>query len=383
MSQAILQIKTDSPPDWITQTEVIARDFTERASRHDSNCDFVSANYQQLKQQRFFSLPVPAQFGGGDADYKTLCDVVRIIGRHCGSTGLCYAMHSHPLVVNVFKALRGDEKAKSTIERVSANELIIAGTGANDWLQSNGVATAVEGGYRVTAHKRFVSGGPGANVFVSSAVLDGDAAAGESQQIIHFSVPFTTEGIAIEDNWRTLGMRGTGSNDVIMDNVFVPEAAVVVKRAVGQWHPMWNVILPIAMPIIVSCYVGLAEAAVEQAMKAAAGKDFLAADIGQLCNELTVAQLALDDMVYRNDNLQFTPNIANSDAILSRKSIATAAVKNTVEMAASIVGGPGFFQGHPMERIIRDVRAMHFHPLPEKRQQIFSGRRAMGMNPLV
>ena len=105
--------------------------------------------------------------------------------------------------------------------------------------------------------------------------------------------------------------------------------------------------------------------------------------MGQLHNELTIAQLALDDMIDRNDNHQFAPDIHNSDAILTRKSIATNAVKNSVELAASIVGGPGFFQGHPMERIVRDVRAMHYHPLPEKRQQIFSGRRALAMDPLV
>ncbi|MEH6472708.1 MAG: acyl-CoA dehydrogenase family protein [Halopseudomonas sp.] len=367
----------------MNQAETIAKDFTERANSYDSSCSFVAENYQQLKQHRFFSMPIPAQFGGGGADYQTLCQVVRIIGRHCGSTALSFAMHSHPVAVNVFKALRGDEKGKATVEKVAANELIIAGTGANDWLQSSGEATTVEGGYRVTAHKRFVSGGPGANVFVSSAVIGADESGGESEQVIHFAIPFSTEGISIQDNWRTLGMRGTGSNDVLMQEVFVPDAAVVVKRPAGQWHPMWDVILPTAMPIIVSCYVGLAEAAVEQALKAASGKAFLAAEMGQLHNELTTAQLALDDMIARNENYQFAPDVGNSDAILTRKSIATNAVKNTVELAASIVGGPGFFQGHPMERIIRDVRAMHFHPLPVNRQHIFSGRRALAMDPLV
>lgn len=379
---------TYSNQAWIEQAQVLAKQFGERAARYDSDCDFVAENYRQLKAQRFFSMAVAEQYGGGGADYPTLCTVVRTLGRQCGSTALAYAMHSHPLVVNLFKALRGDEKGRATVEKVAANELIIAGTGANDWLQSNGTATPVEGGYRVNAHKHFVSGGPGADVFVTSAVIKAEQSRDpvgsvEPDQVMHFSVPFSTKGITIGDNWRTLGMRGTGSNDVLMEDVFVPEAAVVVKRPVGQWHPMWDAILPVALPIIVSSYVGLAEAALEQALKAASGKEFLSAEIGQLENELTVAQLALDDMVARNDNLQFTPSIDNTDAILTRKTIATTAVKNSVDYAASIVGGPGFFQGHPMERIIRDSRAIHFHPLPEKRQQIFSGRRAMGMEALV
>ncbi|MEH6649946.1 MAG: acyl-CoA dehydrogenase family protein [Motiliproteus sp.] len=373
---------------WIEQAQILAKLFDERAARYDSNGDFVAENYQLLKAHRFFSMPVAEQFGGGGADYQTLCTVVRTIGRHCGSTALAYAMHAHPLVANLFKALRGDEKGRATVEKVAANELIIAGTGANDWLQSSGTATPVKGGFRINAHKHFVSGGPGADVFVTSAVIHADERSAEDgsaapDQVMHFSVPFSAPGIRIADNWRALGMRGTGSNDVLMENVFVPEEAVVVKRPVGQWHPMWDVILPIALPIVVSCYVGVAEAALEQALHAASGKDFLAAEVGQLKNELTVAQLALDDMIARNDNLQFTPSIDNTDAILSRKTIATTAVKNSVEYAASIVGGPGFFQGHPMERIIRDSRAIHFHPLPEKRQQIFSGRRAMGLESLV
>ncbi len=59
-------------------------------------------------------------------------------------------MHTHPLALNVFKFLRGDEKAEKTLRKLAANELIIAGTGANDWLDSSGEAKRVDGGYRVT-----------------------------------------------------------------------------------------------------------------------------------------------------------------------------------------------------------------------------------------
>ncbi|MDH3695071.1 MAG: acyl-CoA/acyl-ACP dehydrogenase, partial [Gammaproteobacteria bacterium] len=281
--------------------------------------------------------------------------------------------------VNTFKYLRGDEKAKNTLTKISANEFIIAGTGANDWLDSNGTSEKIEGGYRVNAHKRFVSGGPGANVFVTSIPFTGD----NGNEVLHFSVPFNAEGISAKDNWRTLGMRGTGSNDVEMKDVFVPDEAIIARRPAGEWHAMWDTILPIAMPIIVSCYVGIAEAAVVCATQSAKGKAFLAPMLGELQNDLVTAQLALDDMVRRCDSYQFTPSMKNTDTILTRKSIAARAVKMVVEKAADVVGGPGFFQGHPMERIVRDIRAVHFHPLPEKRQQLFSGRIALDLNPLA
>lgn len=109
----------------------------------------------------------------------------------------------------------------------------------------------------------------------------------------------------------------------------------------------------------------------------------LAPAIGGMLNHLTTAQIALTDMLRLNDNHGFTPTTETASAILSRKTITAEAVRNTVELAAELVGGPGFSRGHPVERNIRDVRAMHFHPLPSRRQHILSGRVALGFDPVA
>ena len=62
-------------------------------------------------------------------------------------------------------------------------------------------------------------------------------------------------------------MRATGSHTIILDNVFVPDDAVALRRPCGRFHPAWNVILTVAMPLIMSVYAGVAEAA------AAIGRD--------------------------------------------------------------------------------------------------------------
>ena len=136
------------------------------------------------------------------------------------------------------------------------------------------------------------------------------------------------------------------------------------------------------MPMIVSCYVGLAESAADLALASAEGKPHLASVAGEMKNELATAQLAVEDMIRIADNYAFEPGSENTNAILTRKSIAARAVKTSVEFAASITGGPGFFRSHPFERIVRDIRAIQFHPLPEKHQQLFSGRIALGLDPL-
>jgi acyl-CoA dehydrogenase len=58
-----------------------------------------------------------------------------------------------------------------------------------------------------------------------------------------------------------MGMRGTGSHTVVLEDVFVPEASVALRRPCGEYHPVWNVILTVAMPLICAAYVGLAEGA--------------------------------------------------------------------------------------------------------------------------
>ena len=118
------------------------------------------------------------------------------------------------------------------------------------------------------------------------------------------------------------------------------------------------------------------------AVNSATGKPWQAATIGEMKTELAVAQMALAEMISTVDNYDFTPDLSITDAIVTRKAIAARSVKNVVEIASEVVGGGGFYRGHPMERIVRDVRAFHFHPLPERIQQSFSGRLALGLPPI-
>jgi len=369
---------TEYQQDWVKVACQLAQDFSARAADYDEEGSFVYQNYADLRDYKMFSASIPAELGGGGARYEEVCQIIRELGRHCGSTGLAYAMHSHPVAVNVLKYLKGDEQAKASLTKIAANEFVIAGTGANDWLTSSGEALETEGGYRVNAHKRFVSGGPGADLFVSSAQFDGP----DGQEVLHFAIPFKTDGISIQSNWDTHGMRGTGSNDVIMKDVFIPAAAIVARRPVGVWHPMWDMILPIALPMIVSCYVGMAETAVGLAVKSAKNKPHFAHIVGEMQNELVAARLAVDDIVRITDNYNFVPGVETTDAILTRKTLAARAVKSSIELATTVTGGPGFFRSHPLERIVRDMRAIQFHPLPEKHQQLFSGRIALGLDPI-
>ncbi|MEQ8329381.1 MAG: acyl-CoA dehydrogenase family protein [Longimicrobiales bacterium] len=368
--------RTDAPD--LVRDELGPR-FAERAAAHDRDGAFVDANWADLREHELFWMAIPRELGGGGAPYAAVCDTIRALGRACGSTALAYSMHTHPVATNVFKHRRGDAGATRALEKIAGKRLVIAGTGANDWLSSSGEAVPVDGGWRVNAHKRFVSGAPGAQLFVTSAGAD----AAEGRQVLHFAVPFATEGVRIVETWDALGMRGTGSHDVMLEDVFVPEEAVVVRRPAGVWHPMWDVVLPTALPLITAAYVGIAETAAELGRTAARKSGAAAASqVGAMDNALVTARLALDDMVRRNDDHGFAPSQEGTQAILARKAIATTAVEQTVALAADLAGGKGFFRGHPLERMVRDVRAMHFHPLPVHSQETFCGRGALGLDPV-
>ncbi len=365
--------------DWVADARELSLEFGKRAADHDRSGTFVADNFADLKDAEFFSAGIPLELGGGGAGFADLCGIIREIGKQCGSTALTFSMHTHTVGANVYKHLHGDDAATNSLKRIAANEWIISTTGANDWLQSSGTAERADGGYTVRARKHFVSGCPGADVLATSVTYNGDNGA----EVLHFVIPRSSTGIEIVETWDTLGMRGTGSHDVVYSDVFVPDAAIVARRPADRWHPMWEVILPTAMPLISSAYVGLAQAASCMALDAARRKGpDLAGVAGELKNALTIAKLALDDMIRLTDNHNFEPSIELVSDMLSRKAIVAEQVRETVEVAAELVGGPGFYRGHAMERIVRDIRALHYHPLPLRRQQIFSGRMALGFSPI-
>jgi alkylation response protein AidB-like acyl-CoA dehydrogenase len=372
------------PTDWVALAREIGPAFAARAADHDARDAFVTENYTELTARRFFSAGVPAQLGGGGASHPELCAMLRELARHCGSTALALAMHTHLLATTVWRWRQG-QPVEPLLRRVTDEQIVLVSTGASDWLDSSGTADKVEGGYRITGRKIFGSGSPAGTLLVTSAVYTDPA---DGPTVLHFPVPITAEGVTVLDNWRTLGMRATGSNDVLLDNVFVPEGAISLRRPKGQWHTFFNVIVTIALPLVMSVYIGVAEAASDQAIGITHKKSERRQDphlpylLGEMSNTLVTAQLAVESMVDLCDDYAFEPTIYTANAVLIRKAIAANACIQTVEKALEVVGGGGFFRGIGLERLLRDVHASQFHPLQEKRQHVFTGRVALGLDPV-
>ena len=355
----------------------IAKDAAEL----DETDGFIGPNFDILRDHKIFSALVPKGYGGGGATHAEMCEFIRGLAHYCPATALTLSMHQHQVGAAVAND-RAGRPGRALLDKVVAGELILVTSGANDWLESNGTVEAVEGGYRVTAFKPFVSGSPKGDVLLTSAAYDSPE---DGPQVLHFPVPLKSEGVSILDDWRTVGMRATGSRTVRLENVFVPEAAVALKRPRAGFHPAFAVIVTVALPLVLSAYVGTAEAAAGIARdraKGRAGDPVTPYLIGEMDNLLTTAQMAREDMIRLANNFNFAPSVELASKVLTRKTICANAVIATAEKALEATGGAGFYRKTGLERLLRDAHASQFHPLPEKRQQLFSGRLAMGLDPV-
>jgi alkylation response protein AidB-like acyl-CoA dehydrogenase len=367
--------------DWVAVVRQLGPAFAVQAAQHDADDSFVADNFRDLRTHKLFSAGVPAELGGGGASHAELCALLRELARYCGSTALALSMHTHLLAAAVWRWRQG-QPVEPLLRRMANDEIVLISTGASDWLESSGTAEKVDGGYRVTARKIFCSGCPMGDLLITSAVYHDPK---DGPTVLHFPVPFTADGVKIMDNWRTMGMRATGSHDVVLEGVFVPETAVALRRPQGGWHPFFNVSVTVAMPLIMSVYVGVAEAARDLACREALKKrhdPHVPYLVGEMENTLVTAQMALREMVETAADYEFAPTEQTANAVLIRKTVAARSSMQAAEKALEVVGGAGFFRGLGLERLLRDVHGAQFHPLPEKRQLLFTGRLALGLAPV-
>jgi alkylation response protein AidB-like acyl-CoA dehydrogenase len=364
--------------DWLARADHVARKIAEAAVRHDADDSFVTEGYALLKEEGFFRALIPAELGGGDADYAEICHAIRRIAASCGATALAFSMHSHLVAAAVWRWRHQNAPTDGLLKRVAAENLILVSSGGSDWLKSAGTATKTEGGYLINARKIFSSGCPAGDLLMTSAVYDDPK---EGPTVLHFGVPLKAEGVMLLDTWHVLGMRGSGSHDTELKNVFVPDAAIAGRRAQGKWHVLFHIISMVAFPLIYSAYLGVAESARAKALEIARKK---AADenlpylVGEMENAFASASLAVDDLIHNAETSMPGPETTNR-AVIARQLAGQGAIR-TVERAMEVAGGASFYRRLGLERAFRDVQGARFHPLQEKAQLRYTGRLALGLD---
>ncbi|MDP9238407.1 MAG: acyl-CoA/acyl-ACP dehydrogenase [Chloroflexota bacterium] len=380
----------------LEMTGQLADDFATRADEHDRDNTFPFENFEKLKQANYIALTIPEELGGLGG---TLLDFVLCqerLAQGCGSTALAVNMHLFALGSMMENLGNLDMTSKLMAGMLVQGKLIIGGGFTEAEIGGNWgfpTTTAVREerdglkGFRLNGRKTFTSLAPIIDLFsVNTSTTDDDGNA----VIGLFVVPRGTPGIEIVETWDTMSMRATASHDMVIKDCWVPEQMCVGLRAPGDTDVGANVILAWFCCSVASVYLGVATAARNFAVDWARtrkpvlferpighfpGVQFHVADmeIELAAARALIRQTATEWMA---GGLRTRDDLAR---IILPKYHATNAAVRIVDQAMTIVGAPGIFRRHPMQRYYRDVRPGPFHPMTNDVARELIGKTALGI----
>jgi alkylation response protein AidB-like acyl-CoA dehydrogenase len=244
-----------------------------RAHRWDTQASFPFENYDDLRDSGLLGLCVPKTYGGLGADLYTYSMVSATLGKYCGATALTFNMHACSSLwpgvladaLTMTQQQRDEHEAHRAIhfKRIVEEGAIYAqpfseGTSAAAGRAPFGTtATKVEGGWVINGKKIFASLSGAANYYGLLCTEDKENAS--MKDSLYIAVPAIAQGVSITGDWDPLGMRGTVSRTLILQNVFVPDSAQMMPRglyaqAASRWPHMFTTLSPTYMGIAIAAY---------------------------------------------------------------------------------------------------------------------------------
>ena len=342
-------------------------EFDERATEADVTATLPARNYEQMAEQGYLRGPVPTELGGLGADLIENAHAQRALGWGCASTALAVNMH----LFQVGAAADGyrTSGANEAPLRKVADEAIVLGSTAAEAVVAGAwdtPTTAVRDGddYVISGRKFF---------FSQSHLVDVvrvNARDTETGEILVAGIPMNLPGVSVIDTWDTLGMRGTASNDLVLDEVRIPASAVAVRLPADgpAWHPAFANVIKWFLTGMSGVYLGIADRAREVALESigigsnSSHRDQALTDV--MVGELEVAHLTAAATFERG--VARVAEIADPTEALAvaiaMKEASTKASAATVDRAMELVGGRAFHRKSVLERLARDVQAARHHP---------------------
>jgi hypothetical protein len=371
--------------DLIALARRLARErFAPRAERHDREASFPFDDYADLRSEGLLGLCVPPRYGGLGADYETYCLVAEQLAQGNASTALTFNMHC--LTMMMMGGLADDmalaPAARDRHEKLRAakfREVIEAGAfygqphsepveqGQTDTALSVGgrrfgtTARKVDGGYVVNGRKFFVSLAGCAPYFATPAIRLGDEP--WIERTLYLQVPRDAPGVSFPGEWDPMGMRGTVSRDMLLQDVFVPDDGEVLPP--GVFGAMYNAFPQLSPLTFCATFLGLMQAAYDGALAYLTGR--MAGSPG-LHTEAAVKGHAVAEMLFTLEATRALYYRAISEArvdgppeVVQRARAAHVTVQRSAvtvtQEAIRVCGGRGLLKRYPLERYARDARA--------------------------
>jgi alkylation response protein AidB-like acyl-CoA dehydrogenase len=349
----------------------MAPDIQERARSIDRDATFPFENFADFRQRGLLAACVPVAHGGAGADFSDYVRVSEEIGRYCGATGLTFNMHNATMlwcgtVADLLDLTRSQrerhEQIRTAMFRGVVEEGHIHSQPFSEGLApgaTTGVSTRalpVEGGFLVTGRKIFASLSGAADFYNVTCQVPGQ------DDIRLLGVPAEADGVSIVDDWDPLGMRGTVSRTLLMQDAFVPES--------NEWMPpgAYNQAAnryPWLFLSLCPTYLGLTRGVLD--FVAAYLRGEVVGQVGAARRDHPVKQAGWAHMQVRYEQSKALLHTAIDDAVIDpdEEQLATgwAAAYTVMEHAAEVAslavrvcGGQAMLKTFPLERMYRDAR---------------------------
>lgn len=380
----------NAPLNWGELASSLAADFAQRAAKHDLEGSFPFQNFTDLHRAGLLTLAAPAELGGQNATLAQLGEVIGAIGHGDPATALVLIMQyvQHRSLGRADKRWPRELAQRVVREAAEKGALINAlrvepdlGTPARGGLPATTARLTPEG-WRLNGHKVYSTGVPVLQWYAVWVRTDETP-----PRVGTLLVPAGLPGTRIVETWDHLGLRASGSHDVIFEEVLVPLGHEVDLRQPQDWgagDPQLQAEMTVLMGAL---YTGVARA----------GRDWLLEFLRERKPSALGASLAtlprVQEAVGRIEGLLLTNDrllrglardidagleVAGSDSALIKSLVTNQAVQ-AVEIAQSLSSNHGLARRNPLERHWRDVLCGRIHTPQDDSVWVAAGRRALGV----
>ncbi|OAN46845.1 acyl-CoA dehydrogenase [Chloroflexus islandicus] len=359
-----MQIELTPEQEFIRQTvrEFAEKEIAPKARYVDEHSAFPHETFAKMAQLGLMGLPFPEEYGGAGADSVSTAIAIEEVARCCGSTALAYAAHiglgSAPI------AMFGSEEQKRRFLTPAAKGEYLAAFGltephaGSDAGATRTTARLVGDEWVINGQKMWITNAPLAGHIIVTAVTDPEQGKKGISAII---VPRGTPGLSFGKHEPKMGLRGSVSTAVMLDDVRVPRENLLGER--GRGFIQFLQVLDGGRIGIGAMAIGLAQAAYEAAVAYARERTAFGKPIGahqsvaNMIANMAVDLAAARALVYGAAKLKDAGKPYTREAAMA-KLFASEASERICRDAIQIFGGYGYSQEYPVERLYRDTRLL-------------------------
>lgn len=346
----------------------MVRDFAEevikpRAIEIDTEAKFPVDIFDQMGELGLLGIPFPEEYGGSGGDTISYALAVEEIGRVCGSTGLSFAAAVSLGASPIYYFGTEEQKKEFLTPLAEGKSLGSFGlTEPNAGSDAGGTkTTAVEDGddYIINGEKCFITNASFAKTIIVTAVTGKNE---KGKNIISaIIVPTDSEGVKITSNYDKMGVRGSDTAEIVLDNVRVPMKNLLGDPQKGFKQFLYT--LDGGRISIAALGVGIAQASLEKALAYAKERT----QFGKPISSFQAIQFKLADM---SMEIELARNMVHKAAWLKdnekpfskesayAKLFATETAFRSANQAIQIHGGYGYMREYEVERYLRDAKLL-------------------------